>query len=148
MGHFATLCIKENISIEQLQHDRVDNIAAFLEEEFIDKYCSCLGDSEPSIRDITDFCGTKGNTFDATAGIKCPYDQKNENKYMIVNLKDITDDYLQIIQDRVYSIAINRVRGRKHIDEYLYFDDDVQACLNKIKRREINGIAILMDCHD
>lgn len=148
MGHFATLYIKENTSIEQLCSQYADSLADCLEEEFIAKYCSCLGDSTPMIRDITDFCGIKGNTFNATAGIKCSYDLNGENKYMIVNLKDITDEYLQAIQDRVYSIAINRVYGQKSVDEYLYLDADVQAYLKKLQRREIDGVAIIMDCHE
>lgn len=151
MGHFKCMYIKKDVSVEELlsainndpkKHSIVYNK---LDEEFMLKYCNACGDSTPSIRDICECSGLVGNTFTIVnnIGIRSPWD--NNDKFMIVNLRDLSDEYLENLEDRVYAFAVNYHNGRKD----MYFEDgehEYTLYIQKIKNRELNGIAVMFDC--
>lgn len=147
MGHFKTLYIKENTTLDELLSKHKD-LSNYLDLEFARKYCDCCGEEKPTIQDVCDYCGLIGNTFKATTGIKSKYGNKEDDSYMIVNLQDMKDEYLDIIHDRVWAVAISKKVGRKNHDEYIEYQHEVSAYLDKIKRREIKGVAVLIDCHE
>jgi hypothetical protein len=146
MGHFKTLYIKENTTLDDLLNKHKD-LSNYLDLEFARKYCDCCGEENPTIQDICDYCGLIGNTFNATTGVKSKYGKQEDDSYMIVNLQDMKDEYLDIIHDRVWSIATNKKVGRKTQDYYTERQSEVAEYLDRIKKREIKGVAVLIDCH-
>lgn len=110
MAHCKVLYVKEDVTLENmLLRYNPENLEHKLEEEFIDKYCNCCGEYIPTVQDICECAGLVGNTFSASNGVRCKWDKRSpKENFMIVNLTDLDDSYLNILEDRVYGFAISK----------------------------------------
>ena len=71
--------------------------------------------------------------------------KEDENSYMIVDPKDLTDEYLEIIEDRVYAIAISNGRKNSYFEDW---ESEYKDYIKKLQNKEVNGVVMLFDCHD
>ena len=150
MGHFNVLYIQEGKTIEELykKHQSGEYISNRIDEEFARDYWDCCGEYNPRVEPLTDYCGLWGNVLEATTGIKCDFNKKDDDLYEIVNLKDLTDHELNRLESRVYMIIILRKDGRrKEHFKFESYEKEYHEYLEKLKKREITGICGLIDCH-
>ena len=102
----------------------------------------------PTYKDICDYCGYVGNCLPASKGIKMDFGfpvNEPENSYMIVDPKDLTDEYFEIVEDRVYAFAISNGSKNEYIEDGDY---EYKEYIKKIQNKEINGVVMLFDCHN
>ena len=147
MAHCKILYIKEDVTLQNmLLRYNPEKLELKLEEEFIDKYCNCCGEYIPTVQDICECAGLIGNTFSASNGLKCKWDKRlPKENFMIVNLADLNDSYLDKLENRVYGFAISKKRKNFYISEY-DCKKEYKDYIEKIKNRLIVGIAVLFDC--
>lgn len=147
--HFTTLYI--------LRREELDNISAEeIERDFSDRYCYCCGETRPRYGLWCDWFQIGGRWPDilkAKKGIHCERGFSNDNapikkgEYSVVNIRDLTEP---IDRKMIYSVATK---------SHIYLKDDDWTCgdvnpvkfnelLDKIDRKEFDGVIALIDCHD
>lgn len=144
MGHFRTLYIKEDTTLEKLVKIHGKNLENYLEEEFMSKYCNCCGEMEPEVMDVCECAGLVGNVIPAKNGIKAKWDKTN-TEFLIANITDMDESQLDKLLGSICDIAINKNNTDRYLDEYRY-TSNYQAYIERLKSKAINAVIIVFGC--
>ena len=147
--HFTILYIMEN--------EKLENISCWsVEDEFRDRFCYCLGETDPPTP-ICDWFSIGGRWEDnmiAIKGIKASGSRADEPKegpgkrskrFSIVEIKNLIKP---IKKEEIYGVAFRDSEECISPDNNENAEQIISEWLNKINNKEIKGCVALIDCHD
>lgn len=147
--HFTTLYLLKGAKLEDLSIGEI-------ERDFGDRYCYCCGETRPRYRYWCDWFQIGGRWCDIIKAKKglvgerswCNKDEEqNKGHFSIVDIQDLEEP---IDSESIYAIA-TKSKIYQSSDDWtggIPNKDKFNELLNKINNKLINGVVVLIDCHD
>ena len=136
--HFAIYAILPNKKLEDFNQKE-------FEDDFTKKFCDCCGENEPTVECVSDWYEIGGRWCDglkASKGIKgqpawmmLDFDS-GDGQYSVCEVQDLTATPAE-----PYAFVMN--------DEYIEEGEEkYNQIMNRIRSRSLNGLIVLLDCHN
>ena len=139
--HFAIYAILPNKKLEDFNQKE-------FEDDFTKKFCDCCGENEPTVECISDWYEIGGRWCDnlkASRGIKGNLDwmralqgqsSDDDGQYSVCEVQDLTATPAE-----PYAFVMNDEYAEEGTDKY-------NQIMNRIRSRSLNGLIVLLDCHN